>query len=63
MGKGGVKCLDIGPEKGETRKEVLGKLLGVVEVEIGKMMVRDAKGKERERERNERERERGGGAC
>lgn len=43
MGKGGVKCLDIGPEKGETRKEVLTKLLGVVETEVGMMMLRDAR--------------------
>ncbi|KAF1849414.1 uncharacterized protein K460DRAFT_267324, partial [Cucurbitaria berberidis CBS 394.84] len=43
MGKGGVKCLDIGPEMGVTRKEVLKKLLGVVELDIGKMMYRDAR--------------------
>ncbi|CAO2651900.1 Nn.00g001830.m01.CDS01 [Neocucurbitaria sp. VM-36] len=51
MGKGGVICLDIGPEMGETRKEVLTKLLGVVEIEIGKMMLWDGKQRDRERER------------
>ncbi|KAF1945920.1 hypothetical protein EJ02DRAFT_368243 [Clathrospora elynae] len=43
MGKGGVKCLDFGPEKGKTRKEALTRLLSLVEEEIGGMMLRDAK--------------------
>jgi len=43
MGQGGAKCLEIGPEMGETRKEVLTKLLSVVETEIGRMMLRDAR--------------------
>ncbi|KAF2126908.1 hypothetical protein P153DRAFT_398993 [Dothidotthia symphoricarpi CBS 119687] len=43
MGKGGVKCLDIGPEMGESRCKVLGKLLVLVEVEVGRMMLKDAR--------------------
>ncbi len=43
MGKGGAKYLDIGPETGESRKEALTKLLSVVEMEIGGMMLKDAK--------------------
>ena len=31
----------MGPEVGHSRKEVLGKLLEVVEIEIGRMMLND----------------------
>ena len=43
MGKSGAKCLDMGPEMGESRKEALAKLLVVVETEVGRMLLRDAK--------------------
>lgn len=47
MGKNSSKGLDSGPKMGMTRKEALMKLLTHVEMEIGRMMVRD---RERERE-------------
>jgi hypothetical protein len=67
MGKGGAKGLDCGPKMGHTRKEALLKLLGHVEMDIGKMMLGDRRekreegremGRDRDRDR-ERERERG----
>jgi hypothetical protein len=56
MGKGGVKCLDLGPETAPTRKEVLIQLLKAVETEIGMMMLADKK----EKHKRDKERERGG---
>jgi hypothetical protein len=41
MGKGGVRTIDLGPEVGGSRKEVLVKLLEVLETEIGRMMLND----------------------
>jgi hypothetical protein len=41
IGKGGIRILDIGPEVGASRKEVLVKLLEVLETEIGRMMLND----------------------
>jgi hypothetical protein len=43
MGKGGVKCQDVAPEYGATRKEALVNLLSVVEDKIGRMMIRDGR--------------------
>lgn len=43
MGKGGVKCQDVAPEYGATRKEALINLLSVVEDKIGRMMIRDGR--------------------
>ncbi|KAH6883092.1 hypothetical protein BKA58DRAFT_464968 [Alternaria rosae] len=37
--QGGVRSLELGPEMGSSRKEALGNLLGVVEMEIGRMML------------------------
>ncbi|KAL6708580.1 hypothetical protein ACN47E_002561 [Coniothyrium glycines] len=54
MGKGGIKCLELGPEYGANRKDALRGLLERVEKEIGSMMVRDEKKKDRERERERR---------
>lgn len=56
MGKGGARCLDVGPKMGASRMEALGKLLAAVERESGRMMVRDARRADGERER-ERERD------
>lgn len=50
MSKNGSKALDSGPKMGMTRKEALMKLLSHVEMEIGRMMVRD-RGEKRDRER------------
>jgi hypothetical protein len=58
MGKGGVKCLDLGPESAQTRKEALIQLLAAVETEIGIMMLADKK----EKRRRDDERERGSGS-
>lgn len=41
-GKAGARALDIGPEYGDNRIEVLNKLLWKVEVEVGKMMIKDS---------------------
>lgn len=41
-GKSGARTLDIGPEVGETRHDVLTKLLYKVEIEVGKMQFKDA---------------------
>lgn len=41
-GKVSARNLDIGPEFGESRIDVLSKLLWKVEVEVGKMMVKDS---------------------
>jgi hypothetical protein len=40
MGKG-TRDLEYGPETGASRKEVLGKLLEVVETAVGRMMLND----------------------
>ncbi|KAI4934663.1 hypothetical protein J4E85_002521 [Alternaria conjuncta] len=39
--QGGVRSLELGPEMGGSRKEALEHLLGVVEMEIGRMMLND----------------------
>jgi hypothetical protein len=41
IGKSGTRMLDIGPEVGASRKEVLVKLLEVLETGIGRMMLND----------------------
>ncbi|KAF2643822.1 hypothetical protein P280DRAFT_514816 [Massarina eburnea CBS 473.64] len=50
LSKSGSRTLEYGPENGKTRKEALGRLLDVVEGEVGKMMIKDAReaGKERD---------------
>jgi hypothetical protein len=57
MGKGGAKGLDCGPKTGQTRKAALMKLLGHVEIDIGRMMLNN----KMELRRREEGRDRGGG--
>ncbi|KAJ4305807.1 hypothetical protein N0V90_001339 [Kalmusia sp. IMI 367209] len=46
MTKPGTKTLELGPEFGATRREALGRLLEVVEGELGRTIVRDARRKD-----------------
>jgi hypothetical protein len=41
-GKASARTLDIGPKFGESRIDVLNRLLWKVEVEVGKMMAKDS---------------------
>jgi hypothetical protein len=56
MGKGGTRMLDLGPEVGCSRKEVLVKLLDVLETEIGRMMMNDGHHARKAKESGGRER-------
>lgn len=55
IGKQGLRGLEYGPEVGGTRLEALHKLFNAVEMEIGRMLVRDGKRADREAQEGRRE--------